>query len=78
MKVADAQNKLADALKRVARRGSASPLERRGKTVGALVSVEDLELLQRLEDEADIKAARKALKEKSGITLEDLKKKYGT
>ena len=30
-------------------------------TVAALVSVEDLELLQRLEDESDIKAARKAL-----------------
>jgi antitoxin Phd len=77
MKVADIRNNLADAINRVAYRGERIILERRGKGVAALVSIEDLELIQRLEDEADIKAARKALKEKGGISLEELKKKYG-
>ncbi len=77
MKVADIRNNLADAINRVAYSGERIILERRGKGVAALVSVEDLELLQRIEDEADIKAARKALKEKGGISLEDFKKKYG-
>jgi len=77
MKVADIRNNLADAINRVVYAGERIPLERRGKTVAALVSVEDLELLQRLEDEADIKAARKALKEKGRISLEDFKKKHG-
>ncbi len=76
MKVADAQNKLADALKRVAATGERIPLKRGRKTVAALVSPEDLELLERVEDESDIRAARKALKEKGGISLEELKKKY--
>jgi antitoxin Phd len=77
MKVADIRNNLADAINRVAYAGERIVLERRGKGVAALVSVEDLELLQRLEDEADVKAAKKALKEKGRISLEDLKKKYG-
>ncbi len=77
MKVADIRNNLADAINRVAYAGERIRLERRGKTVAALVSVEDLELLERLEDEADIKAARKAMKEKGGISLEDYKKKHG-
>ena len=37
----------------------------------------DLELLEELENKADIKAARKALKEKGGITLKNYKKKHG-
>ena len=77
MKVADIRNNLADAINRVAYAGERIILERRGKGVAALVSVEDLELLQRLEDESDIKAARRALKEKGRISLDDLKKKYG-
>lgn len=76
MKVADIRNQLADAINRVAYAGERIVLERRGKKVAALVSVEDLELLEELEDQADIRAARKALKEKGGITLEELKKKY--
>lgn len=77
MNIGEIRNNLADAINRVAYTGERIVLERRGKGVAALVSVEDLALLERLEDEADIKAARKALKEKGGISLEDLKKKYG-
>ena len=45
--------------------------------VAALVSVEDLALLEELENQADIRAAKKALKEKGGITLDEYKKKHG-
>ena len=77
MRVADIRNNLADAINRVAYAGERIILERRGKSVAALVSVEDLELLEQLEDEADIKAARKALKEKGGVTLKEIKKRLG-
>ena len=74
MNVADIRNNLADAINRVAYAGERIVLERRGKGVAALVSVEDLALLERIEDEADIKAARKALKGKGGISREKIKK----
>jgi prevent-host-death family protein len=77
MKVADIRNQLADVLNRVAYAGERIVLERRGKSVAALVSMEDLALLERLETAQDIKAARKALKEKGGVTLEEYKKKHG-
>jgi prevent-host-death family protein len=77
MKVVDIRNNLADALNRVAYAGERIVLERRGKGVAALVSIEDLALLERIEDEQDIKAARKALKEKGGISLDEYKKKHG-
>jgi prevent-host-death family protein len=77
MNVVDIRNNLADAINRVAYAGERIILERRGKGVAALVSVEDLALLQELEDKADIRAAKKALKEKGGVSLEDFKKKHG-
>ena len=77
MKVADIRNNLADAINRVAYSGERIVLERRGKGVAALVSVEDLALLERLEDEADIKAARKALKEKGRVPLEEVLERLG-
>jgi prevent-host-death family protein len=55
------RSNLADTINRVAYRGERVVLERRGKGVAALVSMEDLALLEKLEDEADAKAAHKAL-----------------
>ena len=48
-------------------------LERRGKGVAVLVSMEDLALLEAIEDREDVRAAKRALKEKGGVTLEQLK-----
>ena len=45
-------------------KGERIALERHGKTIAGLVSAEDLELLQMLEDQTDLAAARKALKER--------------
>ncbi|MBI2804324.1 MAG: type II toxin-antitoxin system prevent-host-death family antitoxin [Planctomycetes bacterium] len=77
MKVADIRNQLADAINRVAYAGERIVLERRGKKVAALVSVEDLELLEEMEDQADIRAAKKALKEKGRIPLAKIKARLG-
>jgi prevent-host-death family protein len=61
--IAKVRNNLADALNRAAYAGERVILERRGKPVAALVSMGDLELLEQLENEADLKAVRKARKE---------------
>jgi hypothetical protein len=42
-----------------------------------IVSLDDLALLNALEDQADVKAAKKARKEKGGVTLEQYRKKHG-
>jgi prevent-host-death family protein len=63
LNASEARSDFADVLNRVAYRGERIVLNRRGKDVAAIVSVEDLKLLERLEDEKDLKAARAALKE---------------
>ncbi len=68
---------LTEAIDRVASAGERVVLTRKRKGVAALVSMDDLAALQRLEDEADVKAARKARKEKGGITLDQYRKKHG-
>lgn len=50
-------------LDRVVHHGERVSVERYGKPVAALVSPEDLELLEAIEDRMDIEAARKALRE---------------
>ncbi|HEV2946875.1 MAG TPA: type II toxin-antitoxin system prevent-host-death family antitoxin [Gemmataceae bacterium] len=77
MNVVDIRSKLADAINRVAYAGERIILERRGKGVAALVSVEDLALLEEMENQADIRAAKKALKEKGGVPLEKVKRRLG-
>jgi antitoxin Phd len=68
---------LAEVINRVAYGGERIVLKRRSKPVAAVVSMEDLELLNSLEDQADVKAAKKARKEKGGVTLEQYRKKHG-
>jgi prevent-host-death family protein len=58
-----ARDSFSEIINRVAYTGERIALERHGKTVAALVSAEDLELLQALEDRIDLAAARRALKE---------------
>ncbi len=75
--VADIRANLAEVINRVAYGGERIILQRRGKQVLAVVSMEDLELLQSLEDRSDIKAALKARKEKGGVPLEKIKARLG-
>ena len=77
MSVKTIRDNLTDAIDRVANGGEPIVLTRKRKGVAALVSMDDLAALQRFEDEADVKAARKARKEKGGITLDQYCKKHG-
>ena len=58
-----ARDSLAEMVNRVRFGGERLTLTRRGRAVAAVVSVEDAELLERLEDAADLDAARRALDE---------------
>lgn len=77
MSVEKVQNRLEDVVDHIARGGDRVVLTRKGKRVAALVSVQELKALQRLEDQADLRAARRALKEKGGIPLSEIKKRLG-
>jgi prevent-host-death family protein len=63
LSIAEARNNLADAINRVSYGGERVVFARRGKPVAALISANDLALLQRIEDAEDIREAAKVLKE---------------
>jgi prevent-host-death family protein len=75
--ISEIRDNLADALNRVAYAGERVILKRRAKSVAALVSMEDLALLQSLEDAEDLKAAKKAMKEKGRVPLAKVKERLG-
>jgi prevent-host-death family protein len=54
---------ISDLLDRVIHHGERVAVERYGRPVAALVSPEDLEFLEAIEDRMDIEAARRALSE---------------
>ena len=72
-----ARGQFAEILNRAAYGGERIILERRGKPVAAVVSMEDLEDLAALEDEADLRAALRARNEKKRIPLADVKNRLG-
>jgi prevent-host-death family protein len=74
--ISEAREHLADLGNRVALRGERVVVERRGKGLFALVPVEDVELLERLEDKRDIDAVRAAANEPSR-PWKDVKKALG-
>ena len=59
----DARERLAEVLNRVAYAKDRVRITRRGKQIAAVVPIEDLELIERIENEIDIREARKALAE---------------
>ena len=75
LNITDIRENLADALNRVAYAGERIILKRRAKSVAALVSIEDLAMLEQLEDAQDIRAARKAMKEKDRVPLAKVKER---
>ncbi len=80
--VADLRNRMADLLNRVAYQGERVVLERRGKGVAAIVSMDDLALLETMEDRDDLRAARRALAEmkrtgEKPIPWDEVKKECG-
>ena len=71
--IKDFRDDMADPINRAAYGGERVILTRRGEGVAALVSMDDLALLEDLENAADIKAALKARKETGGVPLERVK-----
>lgn len=75
---AEARKKLAELVNKVAYGKEPIVLTRRGEEIAALISMEELELLQLIEDHIDIEDARKAIEEPGeNILAEKLWKELG-
>ena len=72
-----AREDFSDTVSRVAFTKERVILHRRGKDVAAIVPIEDLRLLEQLEDATDLKAARKALKERGSVPYEKARTELG-
>ena len=80
LSVTDARDKLSETVNQVMYRGDRILLDRHGKAVAALVSIEDLELLEELENRMDLEDAREALREvesEGSIPWETVKARLG-
>lgn len=80
LSITDFRKDVSEALNRVAYKGERIALHRHGKDVAVVVPLEDLDLLRRMEDEEDLRLARKAKREvvKQGTTpLEKVKQRLG-
>jgi prevent-host-death family protein len=75
--VARARARFADTIDLVRSTGQRIVLSKSGKRAAAIISIEDLELLQRLEDAHDVKAARAALKDPGVTPWNEVKKRLG-
>lgn len=69
--------KLSELANRVIYGGERVVVEKNNKPAFAMVSIEDMKLLERLEDEMDIKAAEEALKEGDFVPLDQFVKELG-
>lgn len=75
---ADARNEFADVINRASFGKERFVLTRRGKKLAAIIPVEDLELLEALEDQLDVAAAKAALEESDErVSYEDLRRELG-
>ncbi len=61
--VAEVRQEFAEVLNRVAYGKSRLVVTRHGKRVAAVIPIEDLELIEKLEDAHDVREARKALED---------------
>lgn len=75
---ADARNEFADVINRASFGKERFVLTRRGKKLVAIIPVEDLELLEALEDQLDVAAAKAAREESDErVTYQDLRRELG-
>ncbi len=74
----DARKNFADIVNKVAYGNEPIILTRRGQKIAALVSMDELELLQQIEDHIDIEDAKKSLAESGeNITAKEVWSKLG-
>ena len=71
-----ARRDFAETLNRVAYRGERVVLERNGKDIAVLISIEDLELLRKFEDAMDNAAADEA-NDEPGRSWDEIKSEMG-
>ena len=75
---AEARNDFAEVINRATYGKERFVLTRRGKDLAAIVPIEDLQLLEELEDQIDVAAARVALNESADrVSYEDLRRELG-
>jgi len=79
MGVSDARDHLSEVVDRARYTQERVILTKRGREVGAIISIDDLNLLEMLEDQLDIKEARQVLQEAPGkrISYDEVRKKLG-
>ena len=77
LSASELREELADALNRVAFGGERIVLHRRGKEIAAIISVEDLAVLQAIEDRIDLEEAKNALSKGEFIPWKRAKKELG-
>lgn len=75
MTTTEIRKDFSDAVNRVAFRGERIEVFRRGKGVAGIVPFEDIQFLEQIEDIVLGEMARKSIREKGRITLEQLRKK---
>ncbi len=77
--VSDARDNLSEMVDRARYTHERVVLTKRGKEVGAIVSIEDLKLLEALEDQLDIDMARQAIAEagEERVSYQSLREKLG-
>jgi prevent-host-death family protein len=76
----EARDRFSELLSRAAFGGERIILTRRGKGLAALIPLEDLELIEKVEDQIDLEEARAALDEaarEGTISLADVKRELG-
>ena len=75
--VSEARKTFADLLSQVGFGKERIVLCRNGKEIAALIPITDLEFFERLENEYDLAAARKALENPGWMTSKEARKKLG-
>ena len=75
--ITDLRTKIRKLADMVAFKGERVRVERNGETAFVLVSEDDAALLEAMEDNEDMKAAKKAIKDNYRISLDDVEKDLG-
>ena len=77
LSITQAREHLGDCANQIAYKGERICVERNGKPAFAMVTVEDMELLETIEDKIDIDAAREALRRNDFVAWKKAKKQLG-
>ena len=77
LSITEARERLGSLASQTLFKGERITIHRHGKPVAVLVSAEDAELLEKLEDILDLEEARKALKEPGLVSWKKVKEDLG-